>query len=129
MNWDLSALYKNEHDLESDLQDAKARAKSFETLFNGKLKELRVGEFLEAIREYEAINEKLGRIMTYAFLHFATNSDKGSFYAKYQQEYSKIAENLLFFELEFNKLTKVKQEEFIASCPSYKFYLESLVQE
>ncbi|NCD12184.1 MAG: oligoendopeptidase F, partial [Epsilonproteobacteria bacterium] len=103
--------------------------KGFESVCKGKLKELHVNEFLESIREYEAINEKLGRIMTYAFLRFATNSEQGGFYAKYQQEHSKIAENLLFFELEFNKLPKAKQEELIAAAPMYKFYLESLMEE
>ncbi len=129
MNWDLSALYENEALLEADLKDAATRAKSFECVCKGKLKELHVNEFLESIREYEAINEKLGRIMTYAFLKFATNSDNGGFYAKYQQAHTNIAENLLFFELEFNKLSKPKQEELIASVPTYKYYLESLMEE
>jgi len=129
LNWDLTALYKNENSLDSDLMDAKNRATSFEHVCKGKLKELHVNEFLESIREYESINEKLGRIMTYAFLKFATNSDNGSFYAKYQQEQSNISEHLLFFELEFNKLPKPKQEELIASIPHYKYFLESLVEE
>jgi len=129
LNWDLSSLYENETLLEADLKDAAARAKSFESVYKGKLKELHVNEFLESIREYEAINEKLGRIMTYAFLKFATNSDNGGFYAKYQQAHTNIAENLLFFELEFNKLSKPKQEEFIASSSMYKYYLESLMEE
>jgi oligoendopeptidase F len=67
--------------------------------------------------------------MTYAFLKFATNSDNGGFYAKYQQAHSNIAEDLLFFELEFNKLSKPKQEELIAAAPTYKYYLESLMEE
>lgn len=129
MNWDLSSLYENETLLEADLKDAATRAKSFESVCKGKLKELHVNEFLESIREYESINEKLGRIMTYAFLKFATNSDNGGFYAKYQQAHSNIAENLLFFELEFNKLSKPKQEELIASAAMYKYYLESLMEE
>ena len=129
LNWDLSSLYENEALLEADLNDAATRAKSLESVCKGKLKVLHVNEFLESIREYESINEKLGRIMTYAFLKFATNSDNGSFYAKYQQAHSNIAENLLFFELEFNKLSKPKQEELIASAPMYTYYLESLVEE
>lgn len=129
MNWDLSALYENETLLEVDLKDAASRAKSFESVCKGKLKELHVNEFLESIREYESINETLGRIMTYAFLKFATNSDNGGFYAKYQQAHSNIAEDLLFFELEFNKLSKPKQEELIAAAPTYKYYLESLMEE
>jgi len=129
LNWDLSALYKTEEQLDADLSDTATRAKSFECVCKGKLKELHANEFLESIREYESINEKLGRIMTYAFLKFATNSDNGGFYAKYQQAHSNIAENLLFFELEFNKLPKAKQEELIALVPHYKYYLESLMEE
>jgi len=129
LNWDLSALYENETVLEADLRDAASRAKSFASVCKGKLKELHVNEFLESIREYESINETLGRIMTYAFLKFATNSDNGGFYAKYQQAHSTIAEDLLFFELEFNKLSKPKQEELIAATPTYKYYLESLMEE
>ena len=129
MNWDLSALYANEASLNKDLQEASQRAKSFENICKGKLKTLNSQEFLEAIREYESINEMLGRIMTYAFLVFATDSDKGGFYAKYQQEYTHIAENLLFFELEFNTLSKARQEELIASAPTYRYYLESLMLE
>lgn len=44
--------------------------------------------------------------MTYAYLCFAKDSSKGSFYAKYEQECKKIEENLLFFELEFVNLVK-----------------------
>ena len=129
MNWDLSALYENEAALNQDLENAKQRAKSFEGVCKGKLKALHVNEFLEAIREYESINETLGRIMTYDFLQFATDSDKGGFYAKYQNEYTKIAEYLLFFELEFNTLSKPKQEEFISASSYYRYYLESLMVE
>ncbi len=129
LNWDLSALYASEEALNNDLIEAKERAKNFESVCKGKLKTLSVNEFLEAISEYESINEMLGRIMTYSFLTFATNSDKGGFYAKYQHEYTLIAEHLLFFELEFNTLTKTKQEEFIKALPRYSYYLTSLVQE
>lgn len=82
----LSALYENEKALEADLENARVRAKRFQSVCKSKLKTLHVNEFLESIREYEMINEVLGRIMTYAYLCFATDSDKGGFYAKYQNE-------------------------------------------
>ena len=109
--------------MDKDLYDAMQRAKNFASVCKGKLGALSENEFLEAIREYESINQTLGRVLTYAFLKFAQNSDNGGFYAKYQQEYTNIAEFLLFFELEFNKIPKPKQEALIAATPSYKFYL------
>lgn len=129
MNWDLSALYQNKTLLDEDLRIATQRVKGLVCVYKGKLKDINAREFLEAIREYEAINEILGRVMTYAFLKFAQNSDNGGFYAKYQQEQTRIAEELLFFELEFNKIPKNKQDELIASSPKYKFFLESLREE
>ena len=126
MNWDLSALYKSENDLENDLLRAKQKAETFEKMYKNRLKSLSSGEFIEALREYECISEILGKIMTYAFLKFATDSSNGAFYAKYQNEYTKVSEFLLFFELEFNKLSRAKQQEFIDRTKKYKFYLQSL---
>ena len=80
----------------------------------------------EALREYENISQILGKIMTYAFLKFATDSSNGGYFAKYQEEYTKVSEYLLFFELDFNRLSKVKQQEFIDGVQKYKFYLQSL---
>lgn len=126
MNWDLRALYKDENDLDKDLIRAKQKAETFEKMYKNRLKSLNSSEFIEAIREYECISEILGKIMTYAFLKFATDSSNGAFYAKYQNEYTIVSEFLLFFELEFNRLSKVKQQEFIDGTKKYKFYLESL---
>ena len=126
MNWDLSALYINSKILDDDLIGADLRAKKFEKMYEGGLRNLTSCEFLESLREYEAISQILGRAMTYAFLKFAEDSKNGSFYAKYQDRYIKISESFLFFELEFNQLPKKKQEEFIASSGIYTFYLDSL---
>jgi len=126
LNWDLEALYKDENDLDKDLIRAKQKAETFEKMYKNRLKSLNSSEFIEAIREYECISEILGKIMTYAFLKFATDSSNGAFYAKYQNEYTIVSEFLLFFELEFNRLSKVKQQEFIDGTKKYKFYLESL---
>lgn len=129
MNWDLSALYTSDEKLDIDLEIAKTKAQNFEKMYKNGLKNLSSNEFIEAIREYENISQILGKIMTYAFLKFATNSDNGGFYAKYQNEYTKVSEFLLFFELEFNRLTKVKQKEFIENSNGYSFYLQSLQED
>ncbi len=129
MNWDLNALYKSEDELDIDLDNAKIKAKNFEKMYKGGLKALNSSEFFEAIREYESISLMLGKIMTYSFLKFATDSSNGPFYAKYQNEYTNANEFLLFFELEFNRLHKTKQQEFIEDTNGYEFFLESLQKE
>ena len=129
LNWDLNALYKSDEKLDIDLEKAKTKAQNFEKMYKNSLKDLNSNEFLEAIREYESISQILGKMMTYAFLKFATNSDNGPFYAKYQNEYTNVSEFLLFFELEFNRLSKTKQKEFVDSSNGYTFYLQSLQEE
>jgi len=129
LNWDLNALYESDEKLDIDLAKAKTKAENFEKMYKNGLKNLSSNEFIEAIREYENISQILGKIMTYAFLKFATNSDNGPFYAKYQNEYTNVSEFLLFFELEFNRLSKPKQKEFIENSNGYSFYLQSLQEE
>lgn len=129
MNWDLSALYENQEQLDRDIQSVKTRANSFEAVCKNRLKLLSSTEFLESLREYESISQILGKFMTYAFLKFASDSTNGGFYAKYQEIYSKISEHLIFFELEFNRLPRTKQQEFIDVSSKYEFYLISLQEE
>jgi len=129
LNWDLNALYTSEDELDIDLKCATTKAQNFEKMYKNCLKNLNSNEFIEALCEYEAISQILGKIMTYAFLKFATDSSNGPYYAKYQNEYTKVSEFLLFFELEFNRLSRVKQSEFIDNTNKYKFYLQSLQVE
>ncbi|MDD3463763.1 MAG: M3 family oligoendopeptidase [Sulfurospirillaceae bacterium] len=129
MNWDFNDLYADNGLLDADVKSASTRAKNLESICKGRLKDLNPNDFFEALVEYESISQMVGKVMTYSFLKFAQNSDMGSFYAKYQEKQNQISENLLFFELEFSKLNKAKQNEFIAYCTSYKFYLESLVEQ
>jgi oligoendopeptidase F len=129
LNWDLRALYNDEKELELDVQQVREKAKTFESMCKNRLKLLSSSEFIEVLREYECISQTLGKFMTYAFLKFAGDSTNGSFYAKYQDLYAQISEYMIFFELEFNRLTRAKQEEFIEATSKYTFYLRSLQEE
>ncbi|MFV0481177.1 MAG: M3 family oligoendopeptidase [Campylobacteraceae bacterium] len=129
LEWDLKALYKDDNDLDEDVKKVGVKAQNFEKLFKNNLKKLSLVEFGETMNEYEEILQTLSRIMTYAFLKFAKDTNNGAFYAKYQNEYTKISEKLLFFELEFNKLPKDKQDTFIQNIQKYSYYLECLSKE
>ena len=124
--WRLEDIYKNDDELDCELKELHVKAKNFATMFKGKLKELGTRDFLEAVRAYELILELVGKVMTYAYLKFALDSNKGAFLARYQEECVKLQESLLFFELEFNRLSKVKQEQFIECSNGYAYYLKSL---
>jgi len=124
--WCLDALFTNEAQLDDALKEASQRAQSFESMLKGNLKNIRASDFLESLQAYEGILELLGRVMTYAFLRFAKDANEGGFLAKYQQATTLVHEKILFFELEFNRLPKATQNQFIEHAKPYQYYLESL---
>lgn len=129
MNWDLTALYKSEEELNDSIQKSLKDAKLFEHTYKEKIKELKAKEFIKVLDEYEEIFEGVGRAITYAFLIFATDSTKGGFFAKYQKLANEIEEKLLFFELEFNLLDEKKQDKIINKSKTKAFYLKSLKEQ
>ena len=124
--WNLDDLFKDEAAAKEALRDASTRAERFESLLKGNLKNSSESDFGESIRAYESIMESLGRIMTYAYLRFATNVSEGALLAQFQQAANDIYESLLFFELEFNRLPKAHQASLIQASGKYRYYLESL---
>jgi oligoendopeptidase F len=61
----------------------------------------------EAIQQYEALEELLGRIMAFASLTYSgetANPAKAKFYGDMQQKLTDISSHLLFFPLELNRL-------------------------
>jgi oligoendopeptidase F len=127
--WDLSALFKDETELENFTEHTKVKASNFNKVYKNKLKNLTMLEFNECICEYETILQMLGRIISYASLKFAQDSNNGAFYAKYQNIYANYSEYMIFFELEFNKLNSQIQKTFIASSGKYAYFLKELTKE
>ncbi|WP_033915642.1 M3 family oligoendopeptidase [Campylobacter sputorum] len=129
MVWKLEYIFKNKKDLESFSKNLEKECKDFKSNFENKLSNLKENEFLEAIISYENILEKITKIESYTFLCFAKDSNESSFYAKYEDICSKLQENLLFFELEFNELDEKKQSKFIKFCTKYRYYLSNLLKQ
>lgn len=125
-NWNLKDLFENEELLQSSADTALQRASVFVNIYQNNLKMIKPLEFLEAIKEYESIQEQIAKVITYAFLKFSVDSTLGAFFAKYEEIYANVCEKLLFFELEFNRLNKQLQNSFILTCKEYEYYLKSL---
>lgn len=112
--WDLSDLYSSPEapELGRDLSQVADAARNFAAQYRGKLSALvgapQGGEALaEAIRAYEAMEDTLGRAMSYAGLLYATdntNPVNAKFYGDMQERVTQISTDLLFFTLELNRL-------------------------
>ena len=124
--WDLTPLFKDKETLKESIKSSLKNCIVFEEKYQNKLETLNIEAFRVAMGEYEKNCEEIARIMTYAFLCFASNTKEGAFYAECELEVNKIQEYLLFFDLEFNKLPKEIKKNFIKNADKYAYYLELL---
>ncbi|MFQ5959718.1 MAG: oligoendopeptidase F, partial [Alphaproteobacteria bacterium] len=107
--WDLGDLYpgRDSPAIERDLTAAGASAERFEARYAGRLADLDGDALGEAIAEYEAIDEILGRIMSYASLTHAgamDDAEVGRFFQTTHEQVTEISTRVLFFTLELNRL-------------------------
>jgi oligoendopeptidase F len=107
--WNLADLYpgRDSPQLAADLKRTAAEAKAFRQRFQGKLAGLDGAALGGAVASYEALQETLGRIMSYAQLVHAgdmTDPQIGRFYQTTQERVTDISTDLLFFTLELNRL-------------------------
>ena len=132
--WDLSDLYDGldapelKRDLSSGLEDAAA----FEARHAGRLAGYDGDALAAAIREYEALEDGLGRVVSYAGLVYAGDSaspERAKFYGDVQEQMTVAGRHLLFFPLELNRIEDEALETAMqASAPlaHYRPWLEDL---
>ncbi|NGM19454.1 M3 family oligoendopeptidase [Roseomonas stagni] len=121
--WDLSDLYAAPDDprLAADLDRAEAESRAFEASHAGRLASLSGDALAAAITTYEAIEEVLGRAMSYAQLVFsgdAQSAENGRFYQTIQERVTTISSHLLFLTLELNRLEDAALEQKLLSSPA-----------
>ncbi|MFQ5764396.1 MAG: M3 family oligoendopeptidase [Rhodospirillales bacterium] len=107
--WNLDDLYAGPEapELKADLTWTEAESKRFHKAFEGRLKGLDGKGLARAIRRYERIAERIGRIMSYGHLLKATNvSDPkvGAFVQTLRERVTDISTETLFFTLELNRV-------------------------
>src|SRR3990172_1309361 len=79
--WDLTDLYSglDSPEIKWDLENSDNQCVAFEQAFKGRLQALAMGEgaggaLAAAVRRYEALEDKLGRLSSYASLVYAGNT-------------------------------------------------------
>lgn len=108
--WNLDDLYPgmDSDELTADLKKIDADAKAFEKDHKGKLSSVVSQSKLGvAIERFEAVQEIMGRIGSYAGLLYAgdtTDPVRAKFYGDMQQTLTDVSRHLLFFGLEINRL-------------------------
>src|SRR5487761_2242846 len=122
--WNLDDLYRglDSPELKWDLENAETRCVAFEADFKGKLAGLAAGPdagkaLAAAVKRYEALDETLGRVMSYASLRYAGNTSDtavAKFYGDMQERITTASLHLLFFTLELNRIDDARLEAAMA---------------
>ena len=139
--WNLADLYAGMEapDFAADLEKALAEASAFATAYRGKLSEIvagpRAGEALFAmLRRYEALEDLMGRIMSFAGLVYAGDTSdprRAKFYGDAQEKITAASSDLLFLSLEFNRIDDALLEGAMAGAPldHYRPWIEDIRRE
>jgi oligoendopeptidase F len=109
--WNLSDLYPGGRlQLEEDIQKAALEAAHFRETYMGKLDSLAREDpqaLAKAIEAYEAQSDRMGRVGSFAYLNYVTNtadSARAKLFGDAQDKLTTISTQLLFFELELNRI-------------------------
>ena len=136
--WDLTDLYPSMDSAEfaSDLARGEAECKGFAETYRGKLDGLARGEDAPAalgaaVIRYEAVEDLLGRIMSYAGLVYSgdtTDPKRAKFYGDTQERLTAASSDLLFFTLELNRIDDAVLEAAMQKEPlaRYRPWLEDI---
>ncbi len=132
--WDLGDLYDGMDDpaLRADLETAEQRANHFERKYRGTVfseEGTPSAKLLEALADYEAILEQVGRAVAYVHLLHAAQSDdpkRGALLQSVRERSTAIRKHLIFFELEWLDVPDGAAEVLLGrpEISRYRHYLE-----
>ncbi|MFN8528304.1 MAG: M3 family oligoendopeptidase [Anaerolineae bacterium] len=130
--WDLSIFYHSADDpaIEHDMEAVRQLVESFASKYRGRVGSLDAEEMVDLMIEREAIDDLQGRLGSYAFLNFATDTADpvwGALVQKMREFGSQLAQKLLFFDLEWKEVPEAQAKALLANptLGKYAHMLES----
>ena len=139
--WNLADLYPaiEAPEVKRDLERGDAESIAFEEAYKGKLAALAAGaeagaKLAEAVRRYEALDDLLGRLISYAGLVYAGNTTdpvRAKFYGDMQEKITAASLHLLFFTLELNRIDDAALEAAMSdpALGHYRPWIEDVRKE
>jgi oligoendopeptidase F len=107
-------LYRAQFEgVQADLTKAADEVLAIKQRYQGKLAQLASdgARLAEAIAAYESLSDTIGRLGSYAGLLYAadtSNPEHAKFYGDIQEKITSITTDLIFFELELNKIEEAQ---------------------
>ena len=130
--WDLSVFYDGLDDaaIEADIDKLTQQADDFQGRYRGAVADMNAAEFVDAYEAMEAIYDRRGRLESYAFLNFSTdtaNRDYQAFVAKMQDLGAALSQKMVFFDLEWNALDDDRAQALLddPALVKYRYVMEA----
>ena len=132
INWDLSDLYKSNDDpqLVKDKIDVLSEAEAFALKYKGSIAQLEISEFKTMLQDYEELQDKGGKIGSFAYLQWSTdttNPDFGKLVQESNELSSELSQRLVFLNVEWLSISDTEAQKIIdhPELSFYRHYLES----
>jgi oligoendopeptidase F len=133
VKWNLADLYSGYSDpqIKKDIAFCENEAAAINRKYADKVETLAAEELHALVARLEKLETLLGRLFTFAFLNFATDTHDqqvGAFLQRMREIGSSIGKNTVFFELEWNKIPGDKAEKALQFDVMfhYRHYLENM---
>ncbi|MFT3672783.1 M3 family oligoendopeptidase [Aestuariivirga sp.] len=134
--WNLADLYPapDSPAFTADVKEARTRCAAFASAWSGKLASASPKDLAKAIGEYDSLSDLVGRIGSYAQLHYVgdtTDAARAKFYGDVSNTLTELSSQLLFFELELNKIDDTALANALRepALAHYKPWLDNLRME
>ncbi len=116
--WDLSEYYNGVDDpqIQKDLALYDKKAKDFVKKYRGRVKDLDASEMLKLFKAKEDMRRIAGKLGGFAHLNSTTNmldSKATALYQKVEESLTDSGKDLVFFSIEFNKLSNKRIDELL----------------
>jgi oligoendopeptidase F len=126
-SWDLDDLYKGTADpaIDADFRQLDTDADALRAALKDRIGDADGDVLAKGIADYEAIQDRIHRLMAYAYLYYATDMTDGErtrFFQGVQERINRITAKLLFFALEINHLDETVLQSRIKSSAKLAHY-------
>ncbi len=120
-HWDLNDLYDGPESaaLKEDLAEARSAARCLNEKHAGKVAALDGAALGELVGEFEAVQEILGRVTSYAYLRYCTSMEDpevAQFFQNLSEAATDISSDLLFLTLELNRIEDDELNERLSAA-------------
>jgi oligoendopeptidase F len=134
--WNLADLYAepDSREFAADMEKSAVMSKGFAAKWQGKLESSGGAELATALKEYEELSDLLGRVGSYAQLYYVGNTTEAArakFYGDVSDKLTAMSTDLLFFELELNRIDDAAIEEAmkVPALAHYRPWVDNLRKE